>query len=143
MSELKAFNCVESDLQEFCEPRLVYLKSEADKVIAEKDAKILALDAEVFKQRYHAKLFCDERNYAESQLRATERALWMARAQRAEARKNYWYVRSIHEGDKDLWSIDGSAVKYIGCVKRTNYNWLLTWSEVESRCRAKAEEYKR
>ena len=32
--ELKAFNCVDSDLQEFCEPRLVYLKSEADKVIA-------------------------------------------------------------------------------------------------------------
>ena len=35
MSELKAFNCVESDLQEFCEPRLVYLKSEADKVIVD------------------------------------------------------------------------------------------------------------
>lgn len=35
MSELKAFNCVESDVQEFCEPRLAYLKSEADKVIAE------------------------------------------------------------------------------------------------------------
>lgn len=29
--ELKAFNCVESDLQEFCEPRLVYLKSDVDK----------------------------------------------------------------------------------------------------------------
>lgn len=35
MNELKAFNCVESDVQEFCEPRLAYLKSEADKVIAE------------------------------------------------------------------------------------------------------------
>lgn len=46
-----------------------YLKSEADKVIAEKDAKILALDAEVFKQKHHAKLFFDERNYAEAQLR--------------------------------------------------------------------------
>lgn len=34
MSELKAFNCVESDLQEFCEPRLVYLKDDVDKVIA-------------------------------------------------------------------------------------------------------------
>lgn len=34
MSELKAFNCVESDLQEFCEPCLVYLKDDADKVIA-------------------------------------------------------------------------------------------------------------
>lgn len=44
-------------------------KAEADKVIAEKDAKILALDAEVFKQKHHAKLFFDERNYAETQLR--------------------------------------------------------------------------
>ena len=44
MSELKAFNCLESDLQEFCEPRLVYLKSEADKVIAEKDKEIARLD---------------------------------------------------------------------------------------------------
>ena len=35
MSELKAFNCVESDLQEFCEPRLVYLKDDVDKVIDE------------------------------------------------------------------------------------------------------------
>ncbi len=35
MSELKAFNCVDSDVQEFCEPCLVYLKSEADAVIAE------------------------------------------------------------------------------------------------------------
>ena len=35
MSELKAFNCDESDLQEFCDLRLVYLKDEADKVIAE------------------------------------------------------------------------------------------------------------
>ena len=69
-------------------------------------------------------------------------ALWLARAERAEARKNYWYVRSIHEGDKDLWSIDGSAVKYIGCIKRSNFDWLKIWSEVESKCRAKAEKYK-
>jgi len=70
-----------------------------------------------------------------------KRALWLARAKRAEARKNYWYVRSIHEGDKNLWSIDGSAVKYIGCIKRTNFEWLKIWSEVECKCRAKAEQY--
>jgi hypothetical protein len=61
---------------------------------------------------------------------------------RAEARKNYWYARSIHEGDERLWSIDGSAVKYIGCIKRPNFDWLKTWSDVESKCRAKAEEYR-
>lgn len=71
--------------------------------------------------------------------RRLKRALWMARAYRAEARKNYWYARSVHEGDERLWSIDGSAVKYIGCIKRTNFDWLKTWSEVEIKCLAKAE----
>ena len=85
--------------------------------------------------------------YAESvdagmENRRLKRALWLARTKRAESRKNYWYVRSIHEGDKYLWSIDGSFVKYIGCIKRTNFDWLKIWSEVERKCRAKAEEYK-
>lgn len=79
---------------------------------------------------------------AEKEIRRLKRALWLARAERAEARKNYWYARCCHEGDKYLWSIDGSAVKYIGCIKRTNFDWLKVWSEVENKCRAKAEEYK-
>ena len=64
MSELKVYR----DPQEGPCWREFYEKSEADKVIAEKDAKILALDAEVFKQKHHARLFLDERNYAENQL---------------------------------------------------------------------------
>lgn len=78
----------------------------------------------------------------ESNERRLKRALWLARALRAEARKNYWYARSVHEGDNALISIDGSAVKYIGCIKRTIYDWLKTWSEVESKCRAMAEKFK-
>ncbi len=35
MSELKAFNCVDSDVQEFCEPRLAYLKTDVDKLLAD------------------------------------------------------------------------------------------------------------
>ena len=62
MSELKAY-CPHANRDGF------YHKSEVDKIIAEKDAKILALDAEVFKQKHHAELFLDERNYAETQLR--------------------------------------------------------------------------
>ena len=99
----------------------LYLKQEVDAVLAETDAAIAKLKVE--NQRL-------------------KRALWLARAKRAEARKNYWYVRSVHEGDKNLWSIDGSAVKYIGCIKRTNFDWLKIWSEVESKCRAKAKEYR-
>ena len=74
--------------------------------------------------------------------RKLQHALWLARAERAEARKNYWYARSCHEGDKEVWSIDGSAVKYIGCIKRTNFDWLKVWSEVECKCRAYADKFK-
>lgn len=58
-----------------------YLKSEADAVFAEKDTKIIILDAEVFKQKHHTKLFFDERNYAEAQLRHSnyKRCLAMAK----------------------------------------------------------------
>ena len=85
---------------------------------------------------YHARQIYFKHN------RQTLRALWLARAKRAEARKNYWYARSCHEGDKYFWSIDGSAVKYIGCIKRTNFDWLKVWSEVESKCLKKAEQYR-
>ena len=63
MIELKAFNCVESDLQEFCEPRLVYLKSEADKVIEEYQEKILVLEKSYKKL---VKSFVHESSVAES-----------------------------------------------------------------------------
>ena len=63
MSELKAFNCVESDLQEFCEPRLVYLKDDADKVIEEYQEKILVLEKSYKKL---VKKFVHEISVAES-----------------------------------------------------------------------------
>lgn len=121
--------------------------------LAEKDKDIAYWREEYDKETQLTDALKDEieslkaSHYAESvdagmRERSLRRALWLSRALRAEARKNYWYVRSCHEGDKDLWSIDGSAVRYIGCIKRTNYDWLLTWSKVESKCLAKAEEYK-
>ena len=85
---------------------------------------------------YHARQIYFKHN------RQTLRALWLARAERAKARKDYWYVRSWNEGDKRLWSIDGSPVKYIGCIKRTNFDWLKIWSEVECKCLKKMEKYK-
>lgn len=69
MSELKAFEVTGKALFGRFYTKKVYDKDEADKVIADKDAKILALDAEVFKQKHHAELFFNERNYAETQLR--------------------------------------------------------------------------
>lgn len=69
MSELKAFEVNGKALFGRPYTKKAYYKNDVDKVIAEKDAKILALDAEVFKEKHHAKQFFDERNYAETQLR--------------------------------------------------------------------------
>lgn len=72
------------------------------------------------------------------------RALWLARAKRAEKEKNYWYVRSCHEGDEIKYAIDGSSVTIIGMDDRkflTPYEWLKTWCEIEIRLTKKAEEY--
>ena len=65
MSELKAYIGPAPDEKGLAD---YYLKSEADKVIAEKDAKILALDAEVFKQ-----------------IHRLNRELWLMTAEWAEA----------------------------------------------------------
>lgn len=134
----------------------VYIKSEADAAIAELKQKLqdqciscpVKMQEDDVVAELKEKIEDVQANaYTESvdagmRERRLQRALWLARAKRAEARKEYWYVRSIHEGDKNLWSIDGSAVKYIGCIKRVNFDWLKIWSEVECKCRAKAEEAK-
>lgn len=114
------------------EPIPCYPKAKVDEAIAELKQKLESVQATAYAESVDAGM----------RERWLKRALWLARAYRAEARKNYWYARSIHEGDKYLWSIDGSAVKYIGCIKRTNFDWLLTWSKVEDKCLKKAKEYK-
>lgn len=119
----------------------VYKATEVDEAIEELKAENERLKkCEIWMMQH---FYCEEVIACESaKNRQLKRALWLARAERARARKNYWYVRSIHEGDKYLWSIDGSAVKYIGCIKRNNFEWLKIWSEVECKCLAKAEEYR-
>ena len=53
-------------------------------MIAEKDAKIIALNAEVFKQKHH-KLFFAERDYAEKKLRQNMRKRCLAMAEWCDA----------------------------------------------------------
>ena len=90
MSELKATSSGEIRARDSLLGYWWYEKSEADKVIAEKDAEILALDAEVFKQKHHARLFFDERNYAESQVRRQMYKRCLAMAKWCEYFANYW-----------------------------------------------------
>lgn len=113
MSELKEFDV---GLGQYCEdgspcvvavdsdknPRIlnekVYLKSEVDKVIADKDAKILSLDAEVFKQKHHANMFFDERNYAENQLRHHKYKRCLDKAKWCEERCARYDLLQEHSG---------------------------------------------
>ena len=144
--ELKSLWVYSRDINENCDEEFVnFAKENGYEELVEKKEVIEAI-AEL-KSEIKRKDGVSKRWFARCMDARTEnvklkRALWLARAKRAEARKNYWYVRSIHEGDKNLWSIDGSAVKYIGCIKRTNFDWLLTWGKVEDKCLKKAEEYK-
>lgn len=139
--ELKAFGIrgEENGRLYFAE---VYKKQDVDAVLAEMDAEIARLKATITNGDVNCACWLDRALELEATERRLKRALWLTRAYRAEARKNYWYARSCHEGDKYLWSIDGSAVKYIGCIKRTNFDWLKTWSEVEIKCREMAEKFK-
>ena len=107
------FQC---NVRQMCKDVLAKLE-EQESEIKEKDAKILALDAEVFKQKHHAKLFFDERNYAEIQLRRQKykRCLAMAR----------WCAsRAV------VWDIDGNEKKS---------DWYWKWKE---RWKELAEKFK-
>lgn len=81
------FQC---NVRQMCKDVLAKLE-EQESEIADKDAKILALDAEVFKQKHHAELFFDERNYAETQLRHSNHKRCLAMAMWCEATALWCY----------------------------------------------------
>lgn len=123
MSELKVIDLgniresIEKDEPVYYE---YYAKSEVDKIIAEKDAKILALDAEVAKQKHHAKLFFDERNYAETQLRRQRYNRCLLRSVIAE-------INAVHF--KDLFYGAGSKALADEYNKQItiHYKWQKRW----------------
>lgn len=78
------------------------------------------------------------------QLRATKRALWLARANRANAEWGHWAT---------IWFCDTSIILNINkssvsqdpyrcTIKRNAAKWRNIWREVERKCLKKAEEYK-
>ena len=144
MSELKAFVARKID-DGSCDPVPcveVYLKSEADKVIAEKDKDIAYWREEYDKETKLTDALNAEieslkaSHYAESvdagmRERMLRRALWLARDMRAEAQWN----RQLR---------DAGIAFAIGENKSWDY-WnqkQKKWQGVERKCRAKAEEYK-
>ena len=86
------FQC---NVRQMCKDVLAKLE-EQEVELAEKDAKILALDAEVFEQKHHAKLFFDERNYAETQLRKQKFKRCLDKAKWCFTKSNYHFVLARH-----------------------------------------------
>ena len=77
----------------------------------------------------------------ESENRKQKRALWMARADRADDRARIFYFNDLETKlDIDGFSYDSKKKK--GCKKLTARLWRIIWLKVESKCRAKSEEYK-
>lgn len=76
----------------------------------------------------------------ELELRATQRALWIARAERALSNALIFYFA---ESDYFILNIQGYAQKKDGASRMLNAKkWYKIWKKVERLCRAKAEEYK-
>lgn len=121
MSELKAFICVDSDLQEFCEPSLVYLKSEVDAAIEE--LKEVAKDACL--ERDDNQNVIDE---LEAESRKLKRALWLARAERA-LEKIAWFK---------LWNASISTMNHEDGARQEFDKWKKNLGKFLK----KAKEYK-
>lgn len=75
------------------------------------------------------------------ELRATRRALWLARADRAEAEARGWYHSTGYCVKYDGGHTIKGAFKGKGLLRFPD-EWFKMWLKVERKCRAKAEEYK-
>lgn len=94
----------------------VYLKSEADKVIEEKDKEIAELKQKL--ENVQASMYADVVD-ANMENRRLKRALWIARAERAKTEHL-------------------SKIMYSTIFR----DFIEKWVNIERKCRAKAEEYK-
>ena len=119
-------------------PPMMYEKSEVDAAIAElkrENERLVKCCKE-----YDSRQRIDERIKfnGSQQLRATKRALWLARAERAKAIK--WHEgleRYLQERKKYLPS------RFSFMKDDEMYHlWYKCWCKVERKCLAKAEEYK-
>lgn len=145
---------------------LVYCIPEVEKVLAEQDAEIARLKSDVADlvddKRDSDKLITDQeveittlKSEIES-LKAThdtemmdagmherrlKRALWLARANKAESEARGWYHSNAYIIKYDgLHNIKG--VLYGKGFKRYPDEWMKLWIKIESLCLKKAEEYR-
>ena len=121
--------------------RMVYLKSEVDAAISELK--------EVYKDSVDVKVMIWERcKKAEDELRKTQRALWLARANDASSFAGLFSTLSYIEDDetRTYWIFGNKRKIVIDGLKcsrmETAYKWFCIWDDVANKCLKKAEKYK-
>ena len=143
-----------------------YEREQVDKLLAEKDKEIALLKERICNGDVSRLTWIDDciakdkeiaelkqkledvqaSAYAESvdagmENRILRRALWIARAERADDRARIFYFNDLETMlDIDGFSYDSKKKK--GHKKLTARIWRIIWLKVERKCRAKAEEYK-
>lgn len=142
MSELKPYighDQTDNTLTEY------YLKAEADKVIAEKDAQILDLIEQVQKERsakvnykISANDLSDGLKKVYEEIHRLHRALWVTRTAMAKSEKDRWNSH-VDCGNKRNRK-DPAFVKTGKLLEVSE--WRKLWADNERKCRAKAEQYK-
>ena len=119
----------------------VYIKSEVDAAIAELK--------EVYKDSVDVKVKIWERcKKAEDELRKTQRALWLARANDASSFAGLFSTLSYIEDDetRTYWIFGNKRKIVIDGLKcsrmETAYKWFCIWDDVANKCLKKAKAYK-
>ena len=139
--ELKAFRALNIDEDE---TGMAYPKAAVDAAIAELKVENRRLKKDLYKTDHHniqylcsmygcenVEAFHGEIKNLQTKLIATERALWLARAERAVA-----------EQTVDEWSRYKEKHPFGSWREDSFEYWVQAWIYVENLCRKKAKEYK-
>lgn len=122
------------------ESKDLLLKAEVDKAIEEFKAENERLKKCEIWMKQH--FYCEEVIACESaKNRRLKRALWLARANKAESEARGWYHSNAY-----IIKYDGlhniKRVIYGKGFKRYPEEWMKLWIKIERLCLAKAKEYK-
>ena len=128
----------------------VYDATSVDEAIAELKQKLEDVQASMYADVVDANM----------ENRKLRRALWLARAERAKYRVEYWACRGGTLLEHYPFCVNGDSpfnrLSEMGCLygdtnerlKEAKFKhlyaseWMLVWENVERKCREKAEEYK-
>lgn len=142
MDELKAKTVINAYQLE-CSDEIHDLKAENERLKATPEQVM----KEVFDKVLiypHERVSLDDVYKLAVELKATKRALWLARAARAKTEYQHWILIWHCTNTNQYFFINKTRYKHTSKVDRMRYpwEWRDIWSEVEKRCLKKAEEYK-